>query len=41
MEKQLGWKFYSSKQEGEEGEVTSDGGDDVIPTRIRGLNRYL
>ena len=32
MEEQLGGKFYSSKQEGEEGKVTSDGGDDVVPT---------
>ena len=31
MQEQLGGKFYSSKQEGEEGEVTSDGGDDVVP----------
>ena len=31
MKEQFGRKFYSSKREGEKGEVTSDGGDDVVP----------
>ena len=41
MQEQLGGKFYSSKQQREEGEVTSEGGDDVVPKRIRWLKRCL
>ena len=43
MKEQFERKLYSSKREGEKGEVTSDGGDDVVPI-IRILfwiNTYL
>ena len=44
MQEQLGGKFNSSKQQREEGEVSSDGCEDVIPTdrvSYRILNSYV